>query len=92
MLVGGDPWRGGIHHYTKDGLLIGAFFSDARFGVQPIDWPSGMLDAYLAVSCQRDPRDGMLDVFAEDNMNHRLIWYRVDDRDITTIEGKIVVK
>jgi hypothetical protein len=92
VLVGGDPWRGGIHHYTKDGLLIGSFFSDSRFGVQPIDWPSGMLDAFLAVSCQRDPRDGMLDVFAEDNMNHRLIWYRVDDRDITSVEGKLVVR
>lgn len=92
LFIGGDPWRGGIHHYTDDGLLIGSFFSDPRFGVQPIDWPSGMLDAYLAVGCERDPRDGMLDVFAEDNVNHRLIWYRVDDRDITTTQGKIVVK
>lgn len=91
VLVGGDPWRGGIHHYTKDGLLIGSFCSDPRFGVQPVDWPSGMLDAHLAVSCQRDPRDGLLDVFAEDNMNHRLIWYRVDDRDVSTAEGKVTV-
>jgi DNA-binding beta-propeller fold protein YncE len=92
VLIGGDPWRGGIHHYSKDGLLIGAFSSDARFGVQPINWPSGLLDAYLAVNCHRDPRDGLLDVFAEDNMNHRLIWYRVDDRNIATTEGKIVVR
>jgi sugar lactone lactonase YvrE len=92
VLIGGDPWRGGVHHYTKDGLLIGSFFSDARFGVQPIDWPSGLFDSYLAVGCERDPRDGLLDVFAEDNVNHRLIWYRVDDRDITSFKGKLVVK
>jgi hypothetical protein len=92
VLVGGDPWRGGVHHYTKDGLLIGSFFSDVRFGVQPVDWPSGLFDSYLAVGCQRDPRDGLLDVFAEDNVNHRLIWYRVDDHNISTLEGKLVVK
>jgi hypothetical protein len=57
-----------------------------------VDWPSGLLDAYLAVNCNRDPRDGLLDVFTEDNVNQRLIWHRVDDRDITTTEGKLVVK
>ena len=31
-LIGGDPWRGGVRHYTKDGLLIGGFQSDPRFG------------------------------------------------------------
>ena len=92
VLIGGDPWRGGVRHYTRDGLLIGGFQSDARFGEQPVDWPSGLLDAYLAVNCNRDPRDGLLDVFTEDNVNQRLIWHRVDDRDITTTEGKLVVK
>ena len=92
VLIGGDPWRGGVRHYSKDGLLIGGFQSDPRFGAQPFDWPSGLLDAYLAVNCNRDPRDGLLDVFTEDNLNQRLIWHRVDDRDITTWEGKLVVK
>jgi hypothetical protein len=92
VLVGGDPWRGGVRHYTKDGLLIGGFQSDVRFGTQPLDWPSGLLDSQLAVNCNRDPRDGLLDVWTEDNFNQRLIWYRVDDRDIETIEGKIEVK
>ena len=92
VLVGGDPWRAAVHHYTKEGLLIGSFQSDPRFGAQPLDWPSGMLDAFLAVNCNRDPRDGLLDVFTEDNMNCRLIWYRVDDRDIESIEGTLVVQ
>ncbi len=92
VLIGGDPWRGGVRHYTRDGLLIGGFQSDARFGTQPLDWPSGLLDSHLAVNCNRDPRDGVLDVWTEDNFNQRLIWYRVDDRDIETFEGKLDVK
>jgi DNA-binding beta-propeller fold protein YncE len=92
VLIGGDPWRGGVRHYTRDGLLIGGFQSDARFGTQPLDWPSGLLDSQLAVNCHRDPRDGVLDVWTEDNFNQRLIWYRVDDRDIETFEGKLDVK
>ncbi len=91
VLIGGDPWRGGIRHYTKDGLLIGGFQSDPRFGAKPLDWPTGLLDSHLAVGCNRDPRDGVLDVFGEDNFNQRLIWYRVDDRDIETFEGKLEV-
>ncbi|HEY5741784.1 MAG TPA: hypothetical protein VIS99_04525, partial [Terrimicrobiaceae bacterium] len=42
VFIGGDPWRGGVRHYTKDGLLIGGFHSDQRFGTQPVDWPSGL--------------------------------------------------
>ncbi len=56
------------------------------------DWPSGLLDAQLAVNCNRDPRDGILDVWTEDNFNQRLIWYRVDDRDIESFEGTLEVK
>ena len=92
VLIGGDPSRGGVRHYTKDGLLIGAFQSDKRFGIQPVDWPSGLLDSHLAINCNRDPRDGLLDVWTEDNFNQRLIWYRVDDRDIETFEGTIKIK
>ena len=92
VFIGGDPWRGGVRHYTKEGLLIGGFQSDARFGTQPLNWPSGLLDAHLAVNCNRDPRDGLLDVWTEDNFNQRLIWYRVDDRDIEAFEGKLEVK
>lgn len=93
VMIGGYPFRGGVHHYTKDGLLIGAFNSDAaRFGGLKDDGqhPSGLLDFYGAVSVNRDPRDGMLDVFVEDDYNNRIFWYRADDRDIQTVSGEIV--
>ena len=92
VFIGGDPPRGGVRHYTRDGLLIGGFQSDQRFGVQPLDSPSGMLDSHLALNCERDIRDGVLDVWTEDNYNQRLIWYRVDDRYIESFEGKLEVK
>ena len=91
VFIGEDPCRAGVRHYTKDGLLIGAFQSDKRFGIQPVDWPSGLLDSHLAINCNRDPRDGLLDVWTEDNFNQRLIWYRVDDRDIETFEGALKI-
>jgi hypothetical protein len=91
VFIGGDPRRGGVRHYTKDGLLIGGFQSDPGFGIPPPDWPTGQLDNYLA-NCNRDPRDGLLDVWTEDNLNQRLIWYRVDDRDIETFEGALKIK
>ncbi|HET9523660.1 MAG TPA: FlgD immunoglobulin-like domain containing protein [Terrimicrobiaceae bacterium] len=83
--------RGGvIHHYTKDGLLIGTFKSAPAFGVEgSADLPSGAFDAFSALSCNRDPRDGLLDVFGEDNWNQRLLWYRVDDRNIQTQTGSL---
>ena len=98
--LGGDSaeGRGGLGADSRrewgclDGLLIGAFQSDKRFGIQPVDWPSGLLDSHLAINCNRDPRDGLLDVWTEDNFNQRLIWYRVDDRDIETFEGTIKIK
>ena len=85
--------RGGvIHHYTKDGLLIGSFKSAPAFGVEGSqDLPSGAFDAFSAISCNRDPRDGILDVFGEDNWNQRLLWYRVDDRNIQTQTGNLNV-
>ena len=86
VAVGLAPIRGG-----KGGVLIGGFHSDRRFGIQPVDWPSGLLDSHLGVNCDRDPRDGLLDVWTEDSFNQRLIWYRVDDRDIETFEGKFKV-
>jgi Divergent InlB B-repeat domain/FlgD Ig-like domain len=81
---------GTIHHYTKDGLLIGTFKSAPAFGVEGSqDYPSGAFDAFSALSCNRDPRDGLLDVFGEDNWNQRLLWYRVDDRNIQTLTGSL---
>ena len=34
----------------------------------------------------------MLDVFAEDDYVLRIGWYRIDDRDVRVLTGKINVK
>ena len=53
--VGGDPGRGGLHHYTRDGLLIGTFGPDPKvMGAKP-DNPSGLLDYFGAIQARRDP-------------------------------------
>ncbi|HEY5707423.1 MAG TPA: PA14 domain-containing protein [Terrimicrobiaceae bacterium] len=91
VLVGIDPGRGTVGHYTKEGLLIGSMkttsaFNDPKRG----PWVVGGLDAYLAVNCNRDPRDSLIDVFVEDNLNQRIVWYRVDDANIKTVgEGPL---
>lgn len=89
VFVGIYPWnRATIGHYTKNGLLIGSFNADAVFGDDnPPNLASGALDSFLALNCNRDPRDGIIDVFAEDNWNSRILWYRVDDSAIQTLSG-----
>jgi hypothetical protein len=84
-LIGGKPGAGQIHHYTRDGLLIGVCGPDPKIMGAPPNNPSGFLDMYAAVAVNRDPRDGLLDVFVEDNFNLRIAWYRIDDRQIETI-------
>lgn len=86
----GPVSRGTIGHYTKDGLLIGSFKVAPKYGDDvPPNLASGALDAFLAINCNRDPRDGVIDVFAEDNWNQRLVWYRVNDTNIETLTGLI---
>jgi len=92
LVIGGTPFRGGVSHYLSDGLLIGGFNSDEkRFGGVKDDgqWPSGLIDFFGGVSAQRDPRDGMLDVFVEDDFNNRIFWYRADDHDVQTLGGTL---
>lgn len=79
VMIGGQPHQGIIHHYSEDGLLIGSFGPDtARFN-SPEDHPTGLMDMFGALNVCRDPRDGSLDVFSEDNYNLRIFWYRVKD-------------
>ena len=86
VLVGIDPGRGTVGHYTKEGLLIGSMKTCRPFSDPAKEpWVVGRLDSYLAVNCSRDPRDGLVDVFVEDNMNQRIVWYRVDDTNIQTV-------
>ena len=88
VLVGIDPGRGTVGHYTKEGLLIGSMKTSPTFSDPAKEpWVVGRLDAYLAVNCNRDPRDGLIDVFVEDNLNQRIVWYRVDDTNIQSVGG-----
>jgi hypothetical protein len=74
--------QGHIYHYEPGGLLIGiAKLGDAA-GNQ-----TGWMDNTAALAVNRDPRDGVLDVFGEDSWLNRMIWYRVDDRNIRVIES-----
>jgi sugar lactone lactonase YvrE len=92
VLVGGQPHGGIIHHYTADGLLIGSFGPDqARLGGPPDNHTTGLMDMFGALNACRDPRDGLVDVFVEDNYNLRVIWHRFDDRDIRTVSAKVIL-
>ncbi len=50
---------------------------------------SGWLDNHASVAVNRDPRDGNLDVFTEDDLVLRIGWYRVDDRKLSRVKGSV---
>lgn len=91
-MIGGQPFIGTMHHYSKDGLLIGIFGPDKNLMGSKPNHTTGLMDMYSALNVCRDPRDGILDVFVEENYNLRIPWYRVDDRDIQTITGRLMIK
>lgn len=76
-----------VCHYTADGLLIAQMAPGEAMGKQ-----SGWLDNQASVAVNRDPRDGLLDVFVEEDYALRIAWYRVDDaagKAVTRIEGTL---
>ncbi len=73
-----------IYHYTADGLHVGTLKPGEAMGGE-----SGWMDNHASVAVNRDPRDGRLDVFAEDDYVLRIGWYRVDDRHIRTLAGTV---
>ncbi|MCY3024670.1 MAG: hypothetical protein NTW87_37335 [Planctomycetota bacterium] len=79
--VGEKAW---IYHYCSEGLLIGVLKPGDAMCKQ-----SGWMDNHASVAVNRDPRDKILDVFAEDDYVLRIGWYRVDDRDIERITGTV---
>ena len=74
-------------HYSADGLLIGSIMPGSAMAKQ-----SGWFDNHACVAVNRDSRDGLLDVFTEDDFVLRLGWYRIDDRGIETISGRVTVR
>jgi hypothetical protein len=67
-----------VYHYNRDGLLVGSVRPGKAAGEV-----SGWLDNTASIACNRDPRDGLIDVFAEEDYAHRILWYRLDDTKIT---------
>ncbi len=74
-------------HFSADGLLIGSVGPGEAMAKQ-----SGWFDNHACVAANRDPRDGILDIFAEDDFALRIGWYRIDDRRIETIIGKLATR
>ena len=73
-----------VYHYNRDGVLVGS----ARPGT-PAGGVSGWLDNTSSIACNRDPRDGKIDVFAEEDYAHRILWYRFDDSQIKVRKVRI---
>ena len=90
VLVGIDPEHGTVGHYTKEGLLIGSMNTAFKFRDMKMEpWVVGRLDSFLALNCNRAP-DGLLDVFVEDNLNQRVVWYRVDDSNVQIADSDTI--
>jgi len=75
-----------VYHYSPDGLLIGQMAPGAA-----ADNSTGWMDNTAALALNRDPRDGIIDVFGEDSLNNRIVWYRVDDREMKEVTGEVEV-
>lgn len=82
--MAGSGRAAAIYHFTADGLHVGTFKPGEAMGNE-----SGWMDNHASVAVNRDPRDGVLDVFAEDDYVLRIGWYRLDDRPIRTLAGAV---
>ncbi len=71
VMIGGSPGVTGIHHYTKDGLLIGTFGPDVkRFGGAKGDGNgiSGLMDFFGALA---EPADAFQAEKGRQNLHNR---------------------
>jgi hypothetical protein len=83
LLLGGGM-SGTVYHFTADGLLLGSVKPGTVVG-----GTSGLLDNFASVAVNRDPRDRILDVFTEENLVGRILWYRIDDSSVGQVTGNI---
>ena len=65
-----------LYHYSSDGLLLGTLTPEHE---------TGWLDHNGSISINRNPEDGLVDVFAEESFRNRISWYRMDDRNVKTL-------
>ena len=76
-----------IWHLNSDGVLVGVCKpGDAAGGA------SGWLDNTASVAANVNPVDKLIDVFAEEDYAHRILWYRCDDSKISVTKQTIVRK
>jgi len=80
----GSGEKANIYHYSAEGLLLGALKPGEAMCKE-----SGWMDNHACVAVNRDPRDGVLDIFAEDDYVLRIGWYRVNDKDAERIAGNL---
>ncbi|MGD0092911.1 MAG: FlgD immunoglobulin-like domain containing protein [Planctomycetota bacterium] len=80
----GSGQKASIYHYSAEGLLLGVLKPGEAMCKE-----SGWMDNHASVAVNRDPRDGVLDVFAEDDYVLRIGWYRVNDKDVQRITGTV---
>ena len=66
-----------LFHYSPDGLLLGVFGPRHT---------TGWLDHNGSLSINRNPGDGLVDIFAEESLCNRISWYRMEDRQVTTLK------
>jgi len=95
--VGMDIVPGRTPDEGDNGVVVGHFANASLFYISPdgialasalpgkaASNQSGWLDNTASVAVNRDPRDGLVDVFAEEDYAHRILWYRLDDSKIIT--------
>jgi hypothetical protein len=83
----GSGRKAELYHFTADGLLVGSVLPGEAMAKQ-----SGWFDNHACVAVNRDPRDGLLDVFTEDDFALRLGWYRIDDRLQETLTRPVTLR
>ena len=73
VMVG--AYNGQIYHVIPEGLIIGMFKPGKASGDI-----TGWLDNNSSLVVERDLKDGWLDVFTEDDLLSRCLWYRVKNK------------
>jgi hypothetical protein len=82
-VVAGQFSTAEIYHITPDGIVVGS----VKPG-KPAGGVSGWLDNTASVAANRDPRDGLIDVFAEEDYAHHILWHRIDDSTIDVLKKR----
>lgn len=75
-----------IYHYATDGAWLGVTWPD-----ESVRGFGGIPDNTGSLSANRNPEDGMVDLFVEDCVGNRMRWQRIDDRKKPVVQMSRVV-